>query len=215
MSKPLYKWEVLVGKYLGIILSALLAVVVLGGIFALATWYRIPNDSQIKNTLDDRLLAELRDKRLMHITSLVPSLFAVWLQVSALAAVGVAISTRVSLVVNLPIVILIYIAGNLTRFLYPIVGDIAPLRDRSWLVKGPAYLVSIVLPYLEAFDVRALTLYKPLKMLRFASDPNSVDLPMIMTYLGISTAYAIAYATFALAVGMWLFQSRELGGAEG
>jgi ABC-type transport system involved in multi-copper enzyme maturation permease subunit len=215
MSKPLYKWEVLVGKYLGIILAALLAVIVLGVILALGTWYRIPNDYLIRNTLDDRELRRLLNLRLMHITSLVPSLIQIWLQISALAAVGVAISTRVSLVVNLPVVILIYIAGNLTRFLYPITGKYAPLGDRSWLVKGPAYLVSIVLPYLEAFDIRPLAIHRPLAAFGFESDPNSVPLSIIMTYLGISTAYAIAYAIFALSVGMWLFQSRELGGAEG
>src|SRR5260221_10806801 len=44
MSKPLYKWEVLVGKYLGIILGAFLAVAVLGVVLALGAWYRIPND---------------------------------------------------------------------------------------------------------------------------------------------------------------------------
>ena len=215
MSKPLYKWEVLVGKYLGIILAALLAVIVLGVILALGTWYRIPNDYLIRNTLDDRELRRLLNLRLMHITSLVPSLIQIWLQISALAAVGVAISTRVSLVVNLPVVILIYLAGNLTRFLYPIMGKTAPLGDRSWLVKGPAYLVSIVLPYLEAFDIRPLAIHRPLAAFGFESDPNSVPLSIIMTYLGISTAYAIAYAIFALSVGMWLFQSRELGGAEG
>src|SRR5213593_3651156 len=37
MSKPVRKWEVLVGKYLGIVLSALLAIVVLGGILVLCT----------------------------------------------------------------------------------------------------------------------------------------------------------------------------------
>ena len=51
----------------------------------------------------------------------------VWLQVSVLAAIGVALSTRFSLVVNLPAVILIYIAGNLTRFLFPLDG---PGRSR-------------------------------------------------------------------------------------
>ena len=30
MSKPLKKWEVLVGKYLGIVLAALMAVAILG-----------------------------------------------------------------------------------------------------------------------------------------------------------------------------------------
>src|SRR3982750_551023 len=41
MSKPVSKWEVLVGKYLGIILAALLAVVVLGIVFVIATWVRV------------------------------------------------------------------------------------------------------------------------------------------------------------------------------
>jgi ABC-type transport system involved in multi-copper enzyme maturation permease subunit len=215
MSKPLYKWEVLVGKYLGIILGALLAVIVLGGVLALATWYRIPNDYLIRNTLDDRELNRLRELRLMHVISLVPSLFQNWLQISTLAAVGVALSTRFSLVVNLPVVILVYIAGNLTRFIYPITGVNAPLGDRSWLVKGPAYLISLLLPYLEAFDVRPLTIHRQLAVFRFVNDPNAVDLHTVFTYLGISTLYAICYITFALAVGMWLFQTRELGGAEG
>ena len=71
------------------------------------------------------------------------------------------------------------------------------------------------LPYLEAFDIRPLTIHKPLAAFSFETDPNAVPLSTIFTYLGISTAYAIAYAIFALSAGMWLFQTRELGGAEG
>jgi ABC-type transport system involved in multi-copper enzyme maturation permease subunit len=215
MSKPLYKWEVLVGKYLGIALAALMAVAILGVVLALSTWYRVPIDETFRGWLDDRELERLRETRMMHIISLVPSLIMVWLQISALAAVGVAISTRVSLVVNLPVVILVYIAGNLTRFLIPITGKDAPLGDRSWLVKAPAYLVSVVMPYLEAFDVRALTIHSKLAIYSFAHDPNAVKLSLIWGYLAISAAYAAAYAVFALAVGLWLFQTRELGGAEG
>jgi len=215
MSKPLYKWEVLVGKYLGIILSALLMIVVLGVVLALSTWYRVPSDYYIRASIDDRELRRLYELRMSHLIRLIPSLIQTWLQISTLAAVGVAISTRVSLVVNLPIVILIYIAGNLTRFIYPITGKYAPLGDKSWLIKGPAYLVSVLLPYLEAFDVRALTVHRPLAIYRFASDPNAVEVSTIVLYVCISAAYAIAYSVFALAVGMWLFQTRELGGAEG
>jgi ABC-type transport system involved in multi-copper enzyme maturation permease subunit len=216
MSKPLFRREVLIGKYLGIVLAALLAIAALGGVLMLATWYRIPQDYLIRATLDDRELAKLRDLRLMHVTSLVPSLLQIWLQISALAAVSVAISTRVSLVVNLPVVILVYIAGNLTRFIYPIFGSGAPLGDRSWLVRAPAAAFAWLLPYLEAFDVKPLTTSpKPLMMLRWSSDASAVKLSTLFGYLGISAAYAVAYATFALAVGMWLFQSRELGGAEG
>jgi ABC-type transport system involved in multi-copper enzyme maturation permease subunit len=215
MSKPLYKAEVLVGKYLGIVLAALLAVLVLGAVLALGTWARVPTDSGFRNTLDDRELYRLWAGRMTHLTSLVPSLLQIWLQISALAAVGVAISTRVSLVVNLPVVILVYLAGNMTRFIYPITGDQAPLGDRSWLVKGPAYAASLILPYLETFDIRPLAIHRPLAMFDAVNNPNAVQLSTVFTYLGISAAYAVAYATFALAVGMWLFETRELGGAEG
>src|SRR6185437_2862786 len=62
MSKPIQRWEVLVGKYLGIILSALLAVAIFGGIIILATWLRIPTDYQLTTqTLDERKLQEIRD----------------------------------------------------------------------------------------------------------------------------------------------------------
>src|ERR1019366_1393045 len=57
MSKPLRKWEVLVGKYLGIILSALMAITILGGFLILCTYWRIPSDYQLHTTsFDEREL---------------------------------------------------------------------------------------------------------------------------------------------------------------
>src|SRR5215213_6890658 len=55
MSKPVQKWEVLVGKYLGIIVAALLAVLVLGAIFVVCTWIRIPDDYMMRTrTIEPR-----------------------------------------------------------------------------------------------------------------------------------------------------------------
>src|SRR5690606_20747994 len=134
MSKPVRRWQVLLGKYLGIISAALVATAILGLIIVLATWWRIPQDYQISaQTIDDREWKRLADLRWMHVAGLVPSLVLSWLQVSTLAAIGVALSTRVSLVVNLPVVILIYIAGNLTRFLFPLTGNDAPLASSNVL----------------------------------------------------------------------------------
>src|SRR5438309_10541535 len=39
MSKPVRRWEVLAGKYIGIILAALLAIVMLGALLCLCTWW--------------------------------------------------------------------------------------------------------------------------------------------------------------------------------
>ena len=74
MSKPVSKWEVLVGKYLGIILSAGLAIAILGGVLILCTWWRIPGDYMLNTrTIDDRELKEILDYRLMHIAGLIPA----------------------------------------------------------------------------------------------------------------------------------------------
>jgi ABC-type Na+ efflux pump permease subunit len=218
MSKPVQKWQVLVGKYLGIILAALLAVAILGAILAVCTWYRIPGDYMLPVTsIDDRDVRTLHEWRAMHLAGLYPSFLLVWLQVSVLAAISVALSTRFSLVVNLPTVIILYIAGNLMRFLFPLGAPGTPLAGATGLTKGLVYIGSLFLPYLETFDLRSQTIYKPIALVgtQFASDPLAVGLSTIWGYVGIAMLYGICYAGFALVVGMWMFQSRELGGAEG
>lgn len=216
MSKPVKRWEVLVGKYLGIILSALVAIAVLGVIVGLCIWWRLPPDHMLRtNALDEGEIKLIRDMRVMYLAGLVPALLEMWLQISVLAAIGVALSTRFSLVVNLPTVIILYIAGNLTRFLFPL--STGPLADRSSILKGLAYVVSLVLPYLEMFDDRPRTVYARIAVpgTQYVHDITAVPLSQIWAYAGASALYAICYAAFALAVGMWLFQTRELGGAEG
>ena|SRR5437867_557496 len=212
MSKPVRRWEVMIGKYLGIITAALLSVMAMGAVLMIATWLRIPTDYQIRAvTLDDREAKTLLDWRVMHLAGLLPSLVLVWLQVSVLAAVGVALSTRFSLVVNLPTVVLLYVAGNLTRFLFPLEG-------RSPLVKGLATVISTVLPFLRVFDLRDKTVYSPIKIpgTMFEQNPSAVELSKIWVYvLLIAAPYAVAYVVFVLSAGMWSFRTRELGGAEG
>jgi len=209
MSKPVKKWEVILGKYLGIVAAALLACFIFGIVIALATWLRVPGDYQMStNTIDERSLAKLQDTRLMHLAGLVPEMVLKWLQISVLAAIGVALSTRVSLVVNLPVVIFVYIAGNLTRFLFPV-------ETESVIAQAIAYVVGNVLPYLKSFDLTNVTLYQRIAVGEFASDPNAVRLGTIWSFVGLSFLYAITYAAFALSAGMLLFQTRELGGAEG
>lgn len=218
MSKPVHKWQVLIGKYLGIIAAALLAIAILGVVISLSTWWRIPGDYQFnRRTIDEGELRQIFETRVMHVAGLIPNFVLMWLQIAVLAAVSVAISTRVSLVVNLPVVILVYIAGNLTRFLFPVFGDGSRglWEDRSVVTRGFAFCCGNVLPFLEVFDLRARTIYSRIGILSFANDPNAVPYSTIWGYTGIALLYAVFYATFALGVGMLLFQTRELGGGEG
>lgn len=215
MSKPVHKWEVLVGKYLGIIVAALLAVLILGLIFMIGTWLRIPGDYQMRvRSLDTDALKKLQDTRVMHLVGISAGLVLVWLQVCVLAAIGVALSTRFSLVVNLPAVILIYIAGNLARFLPAVrdadTGATNPLVSLLWLV-------SQVFPFLQIFDFREHTVYGTVAVpdTEFAAQAGTISMTLLWGYVGLAVLYAIAYSGFALGAGMLSFARRELGGAEG
>jgi ABC-type transport system involved in multi-copper enzyme maturation permease subunit len=216
MSKPVRRWEVMVGKYLGIIGSAALAVFILGVVMIIATAYRVPFDYYLNsNSLDDIVRQQIWSFQMMHIAGILPQLVLTWLQISVLAAVGVALSTRFSLVVNLPTVIILYLAGNLTRFLFPM--NTGPLADKPAVVKGLAWLFSLIIPYLGTFDLKSLTVFATLRfpVANFANDSRSVPLSTIWTYVGIAALNGAAYATFALCAGMLSFQNRELGGGEG
>jgi ABC-type transport system involved in multi-copper enzyme maturation permease subunit len=219
MSKPVARWEVLVGKYLGIVLSALLAVAALGAVLALAVYWRIPGDNLINTkTIDDRELQNLHGLRVLALAGLFPALIMVWLQISTLAAIGVALSTRFSLVVNLPVVIFLYIAGNLTRFLFPLTsspGSVSPFQRQGAFIKAIAAAARAVLPYLEAFDLKARMIHTKIAVAQFVDDPGAISLGTIWGYVGLALVYGAAYTIFALSIGMWLFQTRELGGAEG
>jgi len=214
MSKPVGRWEVLVGKYLGIIAAGLLAVLVLGTVAEIAIWYRIPSDYMLRAwTMDDREIKQIWDYRMMHLAGFVPSLLLVWLELSVLAAIGVALSTRFSLVFNLPAVIIIYIAGNLTRFLS---------TPESTIMKPVVWIVKTVVPYLATFDLRNKTIYHAIALrdTQFWPRPGTLQQDVvypgqIWAYVGIAALYGIAYTIFALSAGMWLFKTRELGGAEG
>lgn len=212
MSKPVRRWEVLVGKYLGLILSAALAVAVLGLVLVVCTAARAPGDAQMNTlSIDPIELQRIATMRLRYTAGLYPALVLVWLQVSVLTAVAVAISTRFSLVVNLPTVLLIYLAGNLTRFLDPATAGRGPIA------RGVAFCVSTALPFLQTFDLRSKTVYGTIALAgeTVGQGIRAVTLPEIWGYVGVATLYAAAYATAALAVGLLLFSSRELGGAEG
>jgi len=212
MSKPVRRWEVLLGKYLGIITSALLAIALLGAVLVLCIWFRVPGDYQLSlRTVDEAEIRQIHDYRMMHVMGVLPNLVGLWLQISVLAAIGVAISTRLPLVVNLPIVIFVYIAGNLSRFL-----DYAT-ADRGGFARAVAEVIQTVMPYLAVFDLKEKGVYAKiaLKDSIFVGDVSAVTLASIWGDAGMAFIYALLYAAAALGVGLLLFETRELGGAEG
>jgi ABC-type transport system involved in multi-copper enzyme maturation permease subunit len=212
MSKPVARWEVLVGKYLGLILAAALAIAVMGAVLLIGTYIRTPGDYQISTkSLYSYEVQRAWDYRRMHMAGVYPTLLLIWMQVSVLAAISVAISTRLSLVVNLPLVILLYLAGNLTRFI-----DSAT-QGSSIATRSFAWIAETILPFLSVFDLRHLTVYSTIRLKGSVFQNTFEGIATSQMWSGTASAavYAVLYVIAALSFGLILFRNRELGGAEG
>jgi ABC-type Na+ efflux pump permease subunit len=212
MSKPVARWQVLLGKYLGLLSAAGVAVLLLGLALGAFLWLRIPADYNLPaDPIDEVTAQRISDVRSMHLAGLWPQLVLLWMQVGVLIAISVTISTRFSLVVNVPATILFYIAGNLTRF----VGLAA--EPHGGVVRLLASLLSTLLPFLAVFDLTEYTVYGTVAMpgSEFAEDPQAVWRADLWLYVGAAALYFAAYVTFILTLGYWSLKTRELGGSEG
>ena len=210
LSKPVSRAQVLVGKYLGLLLSSGMGVLVLGVILIIALWLRVPRDEGLPAVpLDDETAMTLANMRYMHLAGLVPQLLLAWMQIGVLIAVSVAISTRFSLVVNLPATLLLYVVGNLTRFL-----DVAA-SDGNLLTRGGAFVLNTILPFLKVFDATQYTVYAPIDVGQATVDPNAVTQLSIWLIVLAAMIYFVGYTMFVLGVGIVSLQQRDVGGNDG
>jgi Flp pilus assembly protein protease CpaA len=90
------------------------------------------------------------------------------------------------------------------------------LAGRSPVLKGIAQLITVVLPYLASFDLREATVTGKIAIpgTGFANFPQAISLSALFGQMSMAGIYALCYVTLALALGMFLFHNRELGGAE-
>ncbi len=198
MSKPVRRWELIVGKFLGVMAAVTLALAALAVVLSVATWMRVPSELRIDpQTWDEEQVQKLADARHMHTMSLLPGYALIWLQIAVMTAVAVAISTRAGLVVTMVAGIGVYVAAHLTPF----------------IPAGPGRIVAVVLPYLENFNLNELIVYRTIIFGDGQADPDRLQVAYsrIWVLVGWSALYAAGYVTVALLGAMALFRSRELG----
>ncbi len=211
LSKPVSRAEVLIGKYLGLIGSAAVAVLVMGLILLICVRERVPADYALSTrSIYDEELSRISQFRALHVAGIGPGLVAIWLQVSVLTAVSVAVSTRLPLVVNLPLVVMVYIAGNMTRFIS------GAIEDRGVVTRMIGRSVEAVVPFLQMFDLRDLTVFANIRVgtSAAASDPTAISQGVIWIATAWAAAYALLYVIAALSSGLLLMRNRDLGGGE-
>jgi len=207
MSKPVARWQVVIGKYLGVFMLVFVAVATLAIIGSTCAYLRYFDDQRIDFMVARSNATELYKLLWTNqkaVLALIPANLLQCMQLASLAAVSVALSTRWGLALNITVIVLLYIASNLTRYI-PQLG-----LEQPW--DGIVTYVSYLLPSLGNLDLSQRLIYGEFN---FGKEfMNSLSpLPswgQIWNYVGVCLVYTVFYVSAALSFAVALFRTREL-----
>lgn len=184
LSKPVGRRQFIVGKFLGVLAPVFIMFIVLGVIFLAAVSYKVKYDAR-ELMLPEPLWQQCQQEMLQ----IVPGLVLAFLETMVLAAISVAISTRLPKLPNLVICASIYVIGHLV-----------PLLVQSAVGKLPivtfvGQFLATVLPVLDHFNIQAAV-------------AAGRDVPL--SYLAWVAGYSVLYSTIAMLVALIMFEDRDL-----
>ncbi|MCL2349382.1 MAG: ABC transporter permease [Planctomycetaceae bacterium] len=184
LAKPVSRRQFVLGKYFGVVFAVTLIFLILGFFFLNTVSYKVVFDARESAK---ELPTAWECTRVILKT--LPSFALSFFETMILAAIAIAISTRLSLLPNLTICLAVYVIGHLAPMIVQsAVGQIA-------LVSFVADLASAFLPVLEHFNMETNV---------------AMDQPPTWWYVFVTAIYALMYCTLALVFGLFLFEDRDL-----
>jgi ABC-type transport system involved in multi-copper enzyme maturation permease subunit len=184
LSKPIGRRQFILGKFLGIVWTVGFIFIFLGLVFLVIVAYKPVYDSRETANLDP-----VWQEAHLEMVRTVPGLVLAFMETVVLAAVSVALSTRLPMLANFIICFAIYVLGHLTPLIVQTsVNEFEPVRF-------VAQLIATVLPVLDHFNIQAAV-------------AAGVSVPH--QYLGAALLYCIIYSTIAMLLALALFEDRDL-----
>lgn len=184
LSKPIGRREFILGKYVGIMWAVFLLSLILGLVFVGTVGYKPIYDAR-ESSADNAAWQQCH----AEIVRVVPGLVLGIMEVSVLAALSVAISTRLPMLANFLICFAIYALGHLTPLI--VVSSVG----RFEIVSFFGNLIATVFPVLEHFNIQAAV-------------AGGAEVPY--EYLGWSLLYCLLYGALALLLALVTFEDRDL-----
>ena len=210
LSKPVGRRDFILGKFLGIAWLVMVMFTVFSAVTLLSVAYKPiydvkeggkaperPNVADPLGLVGPSHLAAVREGEVTwenchaEMASTIPAILLVYCETVVMAAVAVAISTRLALVANFTICFAIYALGHLT----PLLVQSNAVAERFEAVIFMGQLIAAVLPVLEYFDVKAAI-----------AKGSAIDL----AYVGATLIYTLLYCTIAMLLALVLFEDRDL-----
>lgn len=203
LSKPITRRQFVAGKYLGILEAVLLLLAIAGLCLLLCVYYKVGYDAResgkevpawfVMQPIGDgaRSIPLPEPVRFMETLQVAPGLLLIFLEISVLAAISVAISTRLPMVVNMTTLFAIFVIGHLTPILIQAEGS-----GRGYdIVRFVGGLIATALPALEWFSMQGAV---------------ATDRFVPPDYLGFAALYAGAFSAAAILLAFILFEDRDL-----
>lgn len=199
LSKPITRRQFVVGKYVGIMQSALILILVVGTVFFVLTYFKFGYDAReagreqpeawVWGKLGSLQVPLPEPERLGVALKIIPALTLIFMEVAVMTAVSVAISTRLPMLMNIVTCFSIFVVSHLTPVLVASTfKDLPPVRLM-------AQVFATVLPSLESFNMSPAV-------------ATGKEIPV--DYLALCAVYGVAYATAAVLLGFILFEDRDL-----
>ncbi|MEC7567177.1 MAG: ABC transporter permease subunit [Planctomycetota bacterium] len=184
LSKPLSRRSFVIGKFSGIVWMLALVYIIFGIVFIAAVAYKPLYDATETSTgVPGWQVCFIEAIRL------VPGLVLGFMEAIIIASLSVAISTRLPLMANMTICMVIYALGHLT----PLV--VQSSLSGFAIVEFFGKLVATVFPNLDHFNIQAAI-------------SAGVDVPV--DYLGWAFCYCAIYSLIAMLLALVMFEDRDL-----
>lgn len=184
LSKPVGRRSFILGKFLGIVWPILLMFLILGAVFLLTVSYKVVYDAR-----ESAKEAPIWQDCFAEVVRIVPGLILAFFEAIVMAAISVAISTRLPMLPNLIICGSIYVLGHLAPLIVKSsVGEIV-------YVKFIGRLISVVLPVLDHYEIEGAI-------------AGSSSVPT--EYLMMAGFYSLLYCAAAMLLALIFFEDRDL-----
>ncbi len=184
LSKPLSRPSFIIGKFLGILWTLALLFITLGVLLLVVTAYKPIYDAREGANIE-------ASWQLCHseMTRLLPGILLAFMETIVLAAISVAISTRLPMIPNMVICLTVFVLGNLTPMI------VKSGAGRFEIVKFFGQLIAAIFPVLENFSVES------------AVSANQI---VPLSYLGVSGLYCLLFTLVALLLALILFEDADV-----
>ncbi len=184
LSKPVKRRQFILGKFLGVLGPVVVLFVVLGILFLLTISYKVVYDAR-----ESAKTEPAWQFCFLEMVRIVPGLVLAFFETVVLAAISVAISTRLPMLANLIVCSSIYVLGHLVPMIVnSSVGDFE-------IVRFFGQFIATVLPVLDHFNIQAAV-------------AAGVTVPL--SYLAWAFLYCVLYSSIAMLLGLAMFEDRDL-----